>query len=128
MPRSTKPKSAKSLNQPTKYAAVLAQIETLQRQAEEERAGVIARIREAVTYYKLQPDEIFGRAKQVHGPRTQAKQSTRTTAPAAPAPKVPKPPKFSDGTNHWSGRGPLPKWFKAALESGKSRDDLLIKS
>lgn len=37
-------------------------------------------------------------------------------------------PKFKDGQgNVWSGRGPRPAWFKAALEAGKSADELLAK-
>ncbi len=37
-------------------------------------------------------------------------------------------PKFKDDQgNVWSGRGPRPTWFKAALEAGKSPDELLAK-
>lgn len=46
-------------------------------------------------------------------PRRQGKSKA---APAA---------KYSDGTNSWSGRGPKPGWFKAALEAGKKPEDLL---
>ena len=50
----------------------------------------------------------------------------------APKPKTPKskaPPKFRDPANSestWTGRGRKPLWVLAALESGKSLDDLLI--
>lgn len=43
--------------------------------------------------------------------------------------RTPLPPKFSNPDNAqqtWSGRGARPKWFKEALASGKSEDDLLI--
>ena len=32
----------------------------------------------------------------------------------------------SDPTQTWTGKGRQPNWFKAALASGKSADDLLI--
>lgn len=39
------------------------------------------------------------------------------------------PPKYSNpnGTETWSGRGKRPRWFLAALKSGKKEKDLLIK-
>ena len=45
----------------------------------------------------------------------------------APGPKA--PPKFRDPANSdstWTGRGRKPLWVLAALEEGKSLDDLLI--
>ena len=39
------------------------------------------------------------------------------------------PPKYvdpNDPTKTWSGRGRQPQWFKEALESGKSAEDLAI--
>ncbi len=43
--------------------------------------------------------------------------------------KVKAPPKYQDPTDPtktWSGKGKTPKWLNAALESGKTLDDLLI--
>jgi DNA-binding protein H-NS len=39
------------------------------------------------------------------------------------------PPKYRNpaGTETWSGRGKRPRWFLAALKSGKKDKDLLIK-
>jgi DNA-binding protein H-NS len=39
------------------------------------------------------------------------------------------PPKYRNpaGTETWSGRGKRPRWFLAALKSGKKEKDLLIK-
>ncbi|MCG2635426.1 MAG: H-NS histone family protein [Gammaproteobacteria bacterium] len=40
------------------------------------------------------------------------------------------PPKYRNPENPaetWKGRGPKPKWLKAAVAKGKSMDDLLIK-
>ena len=39
------------------------------------------------------------------------------------------PPKYQNPDNvgqKWTGRGRQPAWFKAAIEAGKSPDDLLI--
>jgi len=44
-------------------------------------------------------------------------------------PKKTAPPKYrnpEDGSSTWTGRGRKPLWVLAALESGKSLDDLLI--
>lgn len=43
--------------------------------------------------------------------------------------RQPLPPMYSNPENPeqtWSGRGARPKWFKKALEGGKSADDLKI--
>lgn len=45
--------------------------------------------------------------------------------------RTPLPPKFANPDSPeqtWSGRGARPKWFKEALASGKTEDDLLIQS
>jgi len=47
----------------------------------------------------------------------------------ASAPKKKAPPKYrnpEDDSSTWTGRGRKPLWVLAALESGKSLDDLLI--
>ena len=46
-----------------------------------------------------------------------------------PKDKVKPPPKYQDPTDPtktWSGKGKAPNWLNAALESGKTLDDLLI--
>ncbi|MGA7296054.1 MAG: H-NS histone family protein [Rhodanobacteraceae bacterium] len=58
-------------------------------------------------------DEVFGR---------RSKRASKRTG------KV--PPKYqnpSDPGQTWSGRGKRPRWFNAALKSGKKEKDLLIK-
>lgn len=58
-------------------------------------------------------DEVLGRRSKRAGKRTG---------------KV--PPKYqnpSDPMQTWSGRGKRPRWFNAALKSGKKEKDLLIK-
>jgi len=47
----------------------------------------------------------------------------------ASTPKKKAPPKYrnpEDDSSTWTGRGRKPLWVLAALESGKSLDDLLI--
>jgi len=51
-------------------------------------------------------------------PAKAAKGKPGRNAKAAPVAK------YSDGTSSWSGRGPKPGWFKAALAAGKTPDDL----
>ncbi len=34
--------------------------------------------------------------------------------------------KYSDGTNHWTGRGRTPQWIKNHLESGRDLDSLKV--
>lgn len=54
-----------------------------------------------------------------------AKTKARASRSSSPSPKSTSP-KFKDASgNSWSGRGPRPRWFKAALAGGTSPDDLL---
>ncbi|TSD54678.1 H-NS histone family protein [Variovorax sp. KBS0712] len=113
------------------FLQVKKQIEQLQREAEQlrkkEADGVLLRIKEAIAVYGFTAADLgvgaaAGRAsvavkrggKKI---RMGKKQNSDATAP-----------KFKDGQgNVWSGRGPRPAWFKAALEAGKSADELLAK-
>ena len=57
-------------------------------------------------------------------------QDSTPAAAGKPAPKAAgktsADAKFKDDAgNSWSGRGPRPRWFKAALESGKTADQLM---
>lgn len=51
---------------------------------------------------------------------------TGATAPRRRAQATPKYANPADKTETWSGRGRKPRWFEAALKSGKSPDDLAI--
>ena len=102
----------------TSYSQIIKQIETLQRQAESARskeiAGVIARIKEAIAFYKLSAGDLG------LGP---VKASAAKTA----SPKSARPAKFADGDGHtWGGRGPRPAWLNAALTTGKSLDEFAV--
>ncbi|MFS2162644.1 H-NS histone family protein [Variovorax sp. Varisp62] len=115
------------------FLQVQKQIEELQREAEQlrkkEADGVLSRIKEAIAVYGFTAADLdFGKA--AGRPAAKAGVAAKKTrkgkkAAAAPAAAVPK---FQDDQgNVWSGRGPRPAWFKAALEAGKSADDLLVK-
>lgn len=51
------------------------------------------------------------------------------TKKAGKAPKVKGEPKFQNPDNRtqtWTGKGKQPDWFKALINSGKTKDDLKI--
>jgi DNA-binding protein H-NS len=112
------------------YLQVQQQIEELQKEADKlrqkEAAGVLARIKEAIAAYGFSAADLgFGRptARVAPNGRSVAKRRGKGKASAAP-----NAPKFRDDQgNEWSGRGPRPAWFKAALEAGKSSDELLAR-
>lgn len=98
------------------YSQIRKQIAALEAEAErllrDEKAGVIARIKEAISSYAITADELFA-SKAGRG----ARKGAKANAGAA----------FSDGNgNSWSGRGPRPKWLRTALESGRSIDEFRI--
>jgi DNA-binding protein H-NS len=51
------------------------------------------------------------------------KGKTKAAPKAAGAPKYRNP---ADATQTWSGRGRQPEWYKSAIASGKSSDDMAI--
>lgn len=113
-------------------AQMTAEIEKLQRQIEatkrKEVQGVVDRIREAIDFYGLTPEQLFGQKTQRKG-RAQPK-ATRRAAPKAAAParaKVKLPAKFADGAgNEWTGRGSTPRWLADAIAAGKSKEDFAV--
>jgi len=113
------------------YLQVQQQIEQLQLEAEKlrkkEADGVLRRIKEAVAVYgftaaDLGVDAVSSRVAVVKKSGDRSTRKTKSSVAKASMPKF----KDADG-NVWSGRGPRPIWFKAALEAGKSTEDLLIK-
>ena len=126
-----RPSSSKNLTPMAKtYLQVQQQIEELQKEADKlrqkEAAGVLARIKEAIAAYGFSAADLgFGRptARVAPNGRSVAKRRGKGKASAAS-----NAPKFRDDQgNEWSGRGPRPAWFKAALEAGKSSDELLAR-
>ena len=107
-------------------AQINRQIEKLQRQAEDlkqqEVKGVIGRIKEAIDHYGLTAGDLGLTARAGAG---SAKAARKAPARKALSVSQPAPVKFRDEAgNTWGGRGKRPNWFKAALEAGKSPEDL----
>ncbi|SDH56032.1 DNA-binding protein H-NS [Variovorax sp. OV700] len=113
------------------FLQVQKQIEQLQKEAEQlrrkEADGVLSRIKEAIAVYGFTAADLgLGKASGnvALAKRGNGKKGRKSTKPATAA----GVPKFKDEQgNVWSGRGPRPTWFKAALEAGKSADDLRAK-
>lgn len=115
---------------PKSYAQLMKQIDVLRHQAEslkrKEVDGVVKRIKEAITVYGLTAADLgltgsTAGAKRLTGLK---KRKVKTPAKAASAPGKPK---YRDDAGHtWSGKGPRPGWFKAALASGKTLEDLTV--
>ena len=105
------------------YAQIQKQIEELQREAEKLRRdevdAVIARIKEAIQVYGLTAEDL-GLTGPVKANSRPAKASPKARPKSRSA-------KFRDSEgNEWSGRGPRPKWLRAALAAGKSLEDFAI--
>lgn len=116
------------------YAVLQAEIEKLQAQAEavrqSELEGVIARIREAIEFYGLKPQDLGftarGAAKAV--PAEGKVRRRRGAGAKRKVAAVQKAPRFRDAQgNVWVGRGPRPKWLREALASGKTLEDFAVR-
>ena len=80
---------------------------------EAEKAGVIARIKEAIKVYDIAPRELYS--------ATPVKAKSKQEKAVAAAPR------FSDGMgNTWIGRGPYPQWVRDALDAGKKLADFAV--
>ena len=111
------------------FLQVQKQIEQLQKEADQlrkkEADGVLSRIKEAIAVYGFTAADLgvgkaSGRATAVKTGGTKKVRKLNKSSATATAPKF-----KDDQGNVWSGRGPRPAWFKAALEAGKTADDLL---
>ena len=117
-------------------ATIEAEIEKLKREADAVRAvevaEVIGKIRAAIDAYGLTAADLGlgqkpGRKPKAGKPDRPAGKPARRTATGRKTSA--RPPKFADGNgNTWVGQGKRPGWFVAALASGKTPDDLLVKS
>ena len=115
------------------FLQVQKQIEQLQKEAEQlrkkEADGVLSRIKEAIAVYGFTAADLgVGKAPgKASVANTSIAKKTRKPKKAAAAVATGAPKFKDDQGNAWSGRGPRPAWFKAALEAGKSADELLAK-
>jgi DNA-binding protein H-NS len=86
---------------------------------EDEKAGVVGRMKEAIAYYGITAADLGLDA---------AKRKARTGVAKAKDSKTQRAAgriKYKDDAGHtWSGYGPKPKWFTEALASGKTEADL----
>ncbi len=112
------------------YEQVLKQIEVLQEQAEtlrrSEVAGVIDRIRGAITHYKLTAADLglAGPARQSAAQAAPLKRKLSKKAAAKAAAVV----KYRNDTGgSWGGIGKRPQWLRDALNNGKTLQDFLVK-
>lgn len=105
------------------------QIDKLQQEAEKVKAkevtGVIERIKAAIDFYSLKPNDLFvtkgrppGRPKKVGAGKARK-----------PKKKFVSVIKFKDEATGktWSGHGKRPNWYVQAIASGKTPDDLAVK-
>jgi len=112
------------------FVEIQKQIEQLQKEAEEVRQQeaneVLGRIKEAIAVYGFTASDLgFARASTKSAAPSRGRGSIgRKSAKNAPASALAKY-RDQDG-NVWSGRGPRPAWFKAALTAGKVPEDLLV--
>jgi len=102
----------------TSYSQIQKQIEALQAQAAklrvDEVAGVVAKIKEAITVYGLTRQDLFGASGAV-APKAKAAGKKSTGA------------KYADGKGgEWGGRGKRPRWLAEALAAGKSLQDFAV--
>jgi len=109
------------------YAQLQKQIAKLQEAAEalkaREVAGVVDRIKVAIKHYGLTADDLFG---SLPAATTKRAGAVRSLVKAS-GKKRPSAPKYRDSEgNTWTGNGKRPRWFLAAIESGKSPKDLEI--
>jgi len=113
------------------FLEVQKQIEQLQKEAEQlrkqESDEVLGRIKEAIAVYGFTASEL-GVAQAPRRGRPASGTGVKQSVAGGKTPKAHAAPKYRDTVgNVWSGRGPRPAWFKAALEAGKSADELLAK-
>jgi len=108
------------------YADIKAEIAKLERQAEavlnQERAGVISRIKEAVKVYGFTAQELgFGANSKASSQRSAASTQRKATATATTVGVA----KYRDPQTGktWTGRGKPPNWIVGA----KDRDAFLIR-
>lgn len=112
------------------YTQIVKQIEALKAEAEKlrrsEMAGVVERIREAITFYNLTAADLGLGAKAASAPKAAAQPGRRK--PKAKAATNAAVIKFRDEQGRgWVGRGKRPQWLRDALAAGKSLQDFAVK-
>lgn len=107
------------------------QIAKLQREADalkaKEATGVITRIRQAIDHYGLTASDLGLGISRARRGRPPGKPAVRKPAKRAKASTAGVIKYRDDAGNSWTGHGRSPTWYKSALESGKTPEDLLVK-
>lgn len=116
------------------FSSIQRQIEKLQKEAAalkvKEIGSVVERIRGAIDFYGLTPADLFETKTraQAKGKRAGAAGSVAKASANKTNKKTESVIKYKDEAgNSWTGHGKRPGWFKAALEAGKTVEDLLVK-
>jgi len=113
---------------------VLAQIDSLQKQAEQLRekevSGVVGRIKEAIAHYGLTVEDLFGARKTKAGTATPSRKSKAAKGAKTRATKSKKSPvsfpMYGLNGKTWTGKGRRPKWFVEALAAGKKPEEMQV--
>jgi DNA-binding protein H-NS len=80
----------------------------------------------AVETFSSPPAEVVAPVEKTAGKKPAKK--AKKAKPATMVMKSANSAKYSDGAgNSWTGMGPVPKWLKAAVASGKKRENFLVK-
>jgi DNA-binding protein H-NS len=122
--------SAKFMTQ--SYSQIVRQIESLQRKAnaarEKEVAGVVSRIKEAISFYKLTASELgLSAGRPTASAASRAAIPKRKKGAAKSKSKFGQTARYRDAAgNEWVGRGPRPIWLREAIASGKSLADFAV--
>lgn len=134
------------------FQQIQVQMAALQKQAEaakkREVQKVVRDIKAAIAVYELTATDLgleeptsktpSASRKSISITAVESNQKVRKARKSVATPKASSPKRtaskkktakstsgFADGAgNTWSGRGPRPKWFKDALEQGKTPDEL----
>jgi DNA-binding protein H-NS len=114
------------------FQELRAQAEKLFAQAEqlrkEEIANVAKEVASKLNEYEITIGDLRAAGYAVPSPEKASAKFARTKKASSPTGTVAikyRDPKVA--SNKWSGRGRTPKWMQAYLESGKKKDDFLIK-
>ena len=105
-------------------AQVQKQIEKLEKEAEllkaNEVAGLVQRIKTAIDFYELTPEDLFGGGKK--------SSAKREKAAVKKIKKSPAPAKYRDKqtSKTWTGHGKRPGWFVEAIEGGMKAEEMAV--
>lgn len=110
-------------------AQLEAEIATLQRQAEalrqKEVAGVVNRIKAAIDHYQLTAADLGFESQAAKSKNS--KRNGLASSSVRRRKTVGKIRFRDEHGNAWTGHGRAPGWFKDAVASGRTREDLAVK-